>query len=381
MSSPSVEIEPKACSFQGKDAHLSSGTDKVGKALGALPGKAFKAHSPPDIQPNTRVLVVCGVADNITEESLEQAPKASIWTKSKIASQNALARASQAFSASKSRSPHIDKEIRTAWTTSHGLASPLADGWFFSDFYLFHHLFQNAGENQLWLTCEPPEILVAKYSQYLHGVEQDRRIVLDESLLPKVLESDNIRLFSRESLLEDFMRSLKSEANIAATKQQNILLLLFGYGDPATCGMSIGGRSDDPDNLPRLTLEMIKSSVLGLEIKLSLAICSGYSGGWLYSPNFDISAAANSAPTSPLLSISQSLGDLGPGSFWAEAVTRAFIKAEDQRIIQNHPEPLDEIDDDVIDSNTFAKLRSVIRDTLEREVDAAEGRHFMRFAA
>lgn len=42
------------------------------------------------------------------------------------------------------------------------------DGWFLSDFYLFHHLLKKVGVNKIWLTSERPENLIDKYGPYIH---------------------------------------------------------------------------------------------------------------------------------------------------------------------------------------------------------------------
>ena len=56
---------------------------------GGLIGKEFVAYCPPDVQPNTRIIAVCGIPLNMN------------------------------------------------------LSSPAEDGWFHSDFYLFFHLLQD----------------------------------------------------------------------------------------------------------------------------------------------------------------------------------------------------------------------------------------------
>jgi hypothetical protein len=72
-----------------------------------------------------------------------------------------------------------------------GLASPKQDGWFFSDFYLFHHLFKDVASDQIWLTCISPEYAVNKYGEYVHGNSApnaigSRRVVLDKDMLEDV---------------------------------------------------------------------------------------------------------------------------------------------------------------------------------------------------
>jgi len=62
-----------------------------------LMDKEFAALCPPDVEPNTRILALCGTSD--TEK----------------------------------------------------LADPKEDGWFLSDFYLFHHLLQNSRKSNILL--------------------------------------------------------------------------------------------------------------------------------------------------------------------------------------------------------------------------------------
>lgn len=63
-------------------------------------------------------------------------------------------------------------------------ASPGADGWIFSDFFLFHHLFRGTAKQQYWMTCVHPEDLIKKHGEFAHGDPRthDRRIVLDASI-------------------------------------------------------------------------------------------------------------------------------------------------------------------------------------------------------
>jgi hypothetical protein len=60
--------------------------------LGGLKEEEFSSLCPPDVQPNTRIIAVCGASD------------------------------------------------------TKGFGSPDQDGWFFSDFYLFHHLLEDSRE-------------------------------------------------------------------------------------------------------------------------------------------------------------------------------------------------------------------------------------------
>jgi len=71
-----------------------------------------------------------------------------------------------------------------------GNAAPHEDGWFFSDFFMLHHLLKPVTEDQTWLTCVKPDILVKKHSRYVQGNPKtdDRRVVLDQDMLPDVAD-------------------------------------------------------------------------------------------------------------------------------------------------------------------------------------------------
>ena len=165
-----------------------------------------------------------------------------------------------------------------------GLADPGNDGWFFSDFFLFNYLFRGLGANQLWLTSEDPQNLIARYGQYAHGDRRsDSKIVLDKSLLPELEKPGNLRIFSRKDLLEDFLRTFRSECQIAAHNNQPVLLLLFGHGDEATYGLSIGGTGPS-HAAPRLKIAQIAQCLTGLNLQLTILLTSCFSGGWVLRP-------------------------------------------------------------------------------------------------
>jgi hypothetical protein len=90
MSSSSKQINPSTYGAFGRDV----------SPLGGLEEKEFSTRCSPDVQPNTRIIVVCGISD------------------------------------------------------IQGMANPSRDGWFFSDFFLFHYLLQDSGMAFLFLaTC------------------------------------------------------------------------------------------------------------------------------------------------------------------------------------------------------------------------------------
>jgi hypothetical protein len=132
---------------------------------------------------------------------------------------------------------------------------PSEDGWFVSDFYLFHYLLAPQfprrkyfivllatyhlptnrlsllAPNQFWLTCEDPSILVQKYGEYLHGDSTgDRRTVLDAQMLPDILAAGNLRVISQEVLLERYLNTVREQAIEADRLEEHLVLLIFGHG-------------------------------------------------------------------------------------------------------------------------------------------------------
>ena len=107
-----------------------------------MAGEAFSSRCPPDIQPNTRLIALCGVTDydgplNEDRQTLSKRSKTGVL-KDKIA---------MAFSTSKGKERREAKRLEKQEVTGkQGLATPKKCGWFFSDFYLFHHLFQGIGK-------------------------------------------------------------------------------------------------------------------------------------------------------------------------------------------------------------------------------------------
>jgi hypothetical protein len=74
--------------------------------------------------------------------------------------------------------------------TSEENASPTDDGWFLSDFYLFHHLLGDVAKDQVWLTCVKPAVLVEKYKEYAHGNPETG----ERKVCPERIRTDDLRL-------------------------------------------------------------------------------------------------------------------------------------------------------------------------------------------
>jgi hypothetical protein len=207
------------------------GFHAVGRTTGTtvdLEGLSFPTACPPDVGPRTRLIAVCGIADD------------------------------------------------------YDRASPTEDGWFFSDFYLFHYLFSHRHgptPSQIWMTCEKPEDLVQKYTEYAHGDPKgERRVVLDQSMMPGIEQSGSLRVVSRKDLLERFLSTLREQSLLAKNENQHLVILVFGHGDSETFGVALGG--DEPN----LKIEDVQSA-LQPDIPVTLFMTSCFSGGWIVKPN------------------------------------------------------------------------------------------------
>jgi hypothetical protein len=263
---------------------------------------------PPDVQPNTRIIAVCGVSD------------------------------------------------------ATGCGAPSKDGWFFSDFFLFHHLLEDSRKSrsslyfniktecfppatfcsasQIWLTCANPRQLVANYKEYVHGSRHgDRRVVLDESMLDHLEQSGNIRVISSTDLLQRFLYTVKDEIKIAAELKQPVLVLVFGHGDIDDHGVAIGG-GELRRHAPRFLMKEFEKC-LKKDVDVTLVITSCYSGGWLTKPivrplrpsrPFNISGmtAASAAAFSQAWATSDSIGRRAGGSVFATAVMNALMDTSEK---------------------------------------------------
>ncbi|BAE59995.1 hypothetical protein BDV35DRAFT_382091 [Aspergillus flavus] len=207
------------------------GFHAVGRTTGTtedLKGLSFATTCPPDIGPRTRLIAVCGITDDEDD------------------------------------------------------ASPAKDGWFLSDFYLFHYLFSDLHgptASQIWMTSEKPEDLVRKYKEYVHGDPRgERRVVLDKSMLPGIEQSGSLRVVSRKDLLERFLCTLREQSLLAKTNDQHLVVMVFGHGDERTYGVALGGYK------PNLHIENVKRA-LQPDTSVTLFMTSCYSGGWIVQPN------------------------------------------------------------------------------------------------
>ncbi|KFY46316.1 hypothetical protein V494_00498 [Pseudogymnoascus sp. VKM F-4513 (FW-928)] len=214
-------------------------------------------------------------------------------------------------------------------------SSPVHDGWFHSDFYLFRHLFSGLGANQLWLTCVDPVHLVTKYKEFVHGNPLGtRRVVLDESMIPSTKQPNNMRVLAPDILLERFLSSVEHECKEATRHDQNVLILIFGHGDSESFGVAIGGKTA-VHAAPRLTIAKMDNAIRHTQ-HVAMIMTSCYSGGWIMKRsqdkskaalNITIMAAAGHKQVSESWAKSESTGRAA-GSIYASAIVQSAIQMQ-----------------------------------------------------
>ncbi|KAI4621913.1 hypothetical protein J4E80_004287 [Alternaria sp. BMP 0032] len=156
------------------------------------------------------------------------------------------------------------------------IASPKADGWFLSDFYAWKHVLKGAGSSQKWLTAVDPRDLVERYEEFIHGSEHyDRKVVLSQTEIEKPGFCDDIILASESNLHTKFTEALSEEAALAGKKDHPLVILMFAHGDfTDDFGFDLG-------SAPRLfNMKDFKQAVKPTQIRMTILSTACYSGGW-----------------------------------------------------------------------------------------------------
>lgn len=182
-------------------------------------------------------------------------------------------------------------------------ASPLHDGWFFSDFFLFRHLFRGTTSEQYWMTCVNPRQLIEKYKEYAHGdprSDSRRRVVLDSSMID---ELKDVLVFSGTELLERFLSYVTNISKQVKNTNRPMLVLIFGYGNEIDCSIKIGGTGKF-DTCPALSIRKFREVIIlhNPNPNVSVLTTTCYGGGWAQSTFLNITAMAGVDNMSELLS-------------------------------------------------------------------------------
>jgi hypothetical protein len=130
-----------------------------------------------------------------------------------------------------------------------------------------------------------PQDLVTRYGEYAHGdpTKDDRRIVLDKSLLPDMTD---LTIHTRQQLPQSYNQELKYESAQAANNGQSLLLLFFGHGAERTFGIHLGEGSDGEEHV---LLPADIASCVGPSVDCTVVTTSCYGGGWAITPNLNAS--------------------------------------------------------------------------------------------
>ena len=245
-----------------------------------------------------------------------------------------------------------------------GNASPLEDGWFFSDFYLFHHLFRDTATKQYWLTCVKPQDLVKRYKEFAHGDPRsgDRRIVLDKTFSKEI---QDILFFDPDDLLERFLGYTTDACKNAKDSQQAILILIFGHRqEDDIFTITIGGAGEF-QTYPKLSQRKLREAIYRHNPNPNIAFLTStcFGGGWTQTSFLNNIATTDSDAKDEVLSWPRSSSiDRCCGSRYGSAVAEALIRTE-----------IPGLDDDdwnkIHCAPAYDALVAFIHDILSKEID------------
>lgn len=256
-------------------------------------------------------------------------------------------------------------------------ASPKEDGWFFSDFYLFHHLLRGVGSSQNWITSEEPEYLVQRYHQYLHGnPHKPRKIVLDQKIVSEG-KLGKISVFPRQNLKSNFIQILKAECSEAEAKGDPVLILVFGHGDEHNYGITIGTGA-----VAKLKISNIRSAISNYKVQVTFLSTSCFSGGWSISPDLNISTftAAGRNTQSVSWEASATIGRFC-GSIWTSAVVLALLDDTSNKSSASSIEDIIPEDANEEQLKAYTSFCGTIFERLFSRVDRNTTQHGITFSA
>lgn len=213
---------------------------------------------------------------------------------------------------------------------------------------------------------------MAKYGEYAHGDPgNERRIVLEETLLPDIHRAGNIRVVDRLVLLERFVKTVEEQAREAKKNSEHLIILIFGHGQYGQYGVYIGGAN--PESSPSVLQVRRLRQAISRGLNTTLLLTSCYSGGWLVQPDvnynrrLNVTGIAASGPKEETLSwpMSDSVGRAS-GSTIASAILSQLIDIEEKENAEDapssHPTYIDfatSVFDKAITFDTFFKDQNV----------------------
>ncbi|KAK3360824.1 hypothetical protein B0T24DRAFT_123681 [Lasiosphaeria ovina] len=163
------------------------------------------------------------------------------------------------------------------------------DGWFLSDFYAFNYLLKGSVADQTWLTAAKPERLLEKYGDFLHGSpDGDRKVVLSRDLLDSDITP--VTLVESTKMIDRFLNEV-NEASLRAKKSGcPLLLMVFCHGiDNHYLCLDNGARHKG------ISIVQLKAA-LEPYVSVTLFTTACFSGGWVVTPELNITTMAAAKP-------------------------------------------------------------------------------------
>lgn len=260
-------------------------------------------------------------------------------------------------------------------TDELGQANPAMEGWFFSDYFLFHHLLQGLGISQHWCTAEAPHLLIGTKNIYMETHTSHVK-----SFVIRMVQNGkigNFTVFPRAELKTRFIRIVKSECDAARANKEAILILVFGHGDLTTYGITLGTGA-----LNKLKISNLRSAIGGDDLAVTLLTTSCSSGGWSISPELNITTMAAAGPNAQSISwaASATLGRMC-GSIWASAVLPALLEESTSRLTKEDVEEILPENANEEQQKTFSSFCRSVFEYLFKKVDRKAAEHDITFSA
>ncbi|KAI4274448.1 MAG: hypothetical protein LQ337_003929 [Flavoplaca oasis] len=291
---------------------------------------SFNTHTPPDIQPNTRLIAVLGLSP---EEAVQPSSM-----------------------------------------------------WFISDYFAFWNLFNGVTPSQTWLHCLDFQKLIDKNGLYLHGNPyKTRKVVLNQTILSHARTgNDPLQHADPVLLMSKFRERTKSECRAAAAAGENVLLMMFGHGDCKSSGIYLGGKTKSSVFKPNHLKLLLK----GLKVNVAMLTTQCFGGGWACFPKLDLTtmAAAGSGDPSKAWRYSGSCGRACGSMFATAIINKLTMNPLTNRPLAAEP---DDDDDDTYPQETwtgdqhesYAIFCKAVYESLLRDVDRRGLEHHVTFSA
>lgn len=290
--------------------------------------ESFNIHTPPDVTPKTRIIAVLGIAQE--------------------------------------------------------KAMPQVDGWFVSDFFAFWNIFHGTTSSQTWMHSLDLDELVRQHTHYLHGNPyKSRRVVLDSDILKRA-QSGNFPLVRvpRTDLKKRFQQRIREECTEAEKSNANVLLLIFGHGQPTGHGIDVGETGDNGRST--FKIKELRSVLKGVKANVTLLTTAFFSGGWTCHPLLNISTMTAAGREEMKKSWRKS-GSSGraSGSMFATAIIQGITKSSATG------RPLGEAEKEGDDSQevteqqeaTMTEFSRSVYESLLQDIDRRGNEHGITFGA